>query len=86
LVSQAWLFAAMAVRRAGCSPCWLFGRYGCFAAMAVSPQWLFGCDCCPGSLSALLARGTAGSTRRFQQLTRAGQMSDTARGVILAIV
>jgi hypothetical protein len=31
LVSQAWLFAVLAV-----TPRWLFGRYGCFAAMAVS--------------------------------------------------
>ena len=46
--------------------------------MAVSPRWLFGRDCCPASLSALLARGIAGRTRRYQQLIGGGQMSDTA--------
>ena len=54
--------------------------------MAVTPRWLFRCNSCPASLSALLARGIAGSTRRCQQLIGGGQMSDTARGVILAIV
>jgi hypothetical protein len=50
LVSQAWLFAVLAVRRNGClvamavSLRWLFGRDGCFAAIAAQlasvPFWL----------------------------------------------
>ena len=57
---------------------WLSGRNGCFVVMAVTPRWLFRCDSCPASPSALLARGTAGRRRRCQQFMGAGQMSDTA--------